>query len=141
MKIVSACLVGLKTRYDGCSQTEESCVELLVSGKAIPLCPEQLGGLPTPRKRAEISDSDGNAVLSGDALVISEDGEDYTEHFIRGAEEVLKIALLVGSEEAILKEGSPSCGVGYIKRNGKKVKGMGVTAALLKSRGIKVRGQ
>ena len=139
MVIVSACLAGLNTRYDGGNRVDERVVSLLKSGRAIPVCPEQLGGLPTPRPRAEIRNGDGHDVLSKRTVVLSGDGEDLTEQFIKGAHEVLKLVEVMKIDEAILKDGSPSCGVNYINRMGYKVKGMGVMAALLSLKGIKVR--
>ncbi len=137
--IVSACLLGLKTRYDGTDELRE---ELLNARDAIyiPLCPEQLGGLPTPRPRMEIDRGDGRDVLKGKARVIGEDGSDVTDRLIRGAEEVLKVAELAGVAKVILKDGSPSCGVNHIKRAGSSVDGMGVTTAMLCERGIDVEG-
>ncbi len=138
MIIVSACLAGLNTRYDGASRPDEGVMSLVRSGRAIPLCPEQLGGLPTPRARAEIRGGDGYDVLSGRAVVLAEDGADLTEQFLRGAAEVLRLAELIGAEEAVLKEGSPSCGLNCITVGGARSVGAGVLAALLACRGIEV---
>ncbi len=137
--IISACLVGLETRYDGTDELRE---ELLRDGATIyiPICPEQLGGLPTPRPGAEIERGDGRDVLEGDARVLAEDGSDVTASFLRGAKEVLRVVRLTGAGKALLKEGSPSCGLNRIKRAGMDVSGMGVTAALLASSGIELEG-
>lgn len=131
MILVSSCLAGLRTRYDGEAYPVSWVVELVSQGKAIPTCPEQLGGLPTPRPCAIIVDGDGEDVIDGKAKVLTENGEDVTENFLRGAHEVLKIAKLVGAHEAILKNGSPSCGCDKNAR-------LGVTTALLKANGIKI---
>jgi len=131
IKLCSACLLGIKCRYDGKDALNKKVVELLKTGLLIPVCPEQLGGLPTPREPAEIVGK----------RVITRSGEDVTEKFMRGAEETLKIAKLLGVKEAILKQGSPSCGCGRIYNgtfSGKIVKGDGITASLLKKHGIKV---
>ena len=112
----------------------------------IPVCPEQLGGLKTPRAGCGILGGDGKDVLSGKAKVLDRRGEDLTENFIRGAEETLKIAKLYDIKKAIFKQGSPSCGSGLVFRwkeeNGKwrncRRKGNGVTTALLKRSGIEV---
>jgi uncharacterized protein YbbK (DUF523 family) len=96
----------------------------------IPVCPEQLGGLPTPRTPADLVGGQGGEVLNGRARVITRNGVDVTEQFIRGAQQVLRIALEQQVAGAFLKSGSPSCGVGDV---------LGVTAALLKSKGIPVR--
>ena len=79
----------------------------------IPVCPEQLGGLPTPRKPAE-GKASGNDILDKKNKVVNNEGQDLTEEFIRGAEETLKIAKLFNITEAILKQKSPSCGCGKI---------------------------
>lgn len=137
--IVSACLVGLKTRYDGKSNIEQDVVKLLKEGKAIPLCPEQLGGLPTPREPIGFINGDGEDFLKGKAKLIGkESGEDKGKNFLRGAEEILKIVKKLGIKKAYLKEGSPSCGVNWVYINGKLSRGMGVTAALLKKAGVEL---
>lgn len=138
--LVSACLLGLKTRWDGSNCRSEQALQAISGECAIPICPEQLGGLPTPRIPAEISRGDGYNVLDGQAMVIAKDGRDVTENYLRGAQQVLKLAEMFSAHRAILKEGSPSCGVCCIKRQGADVSGVGVTAALLERRGIAVEG-
>ncbi len=139
MIIVSACLAGLNTRYDGGNKADERIIALLKAGMAVPVCPEQLGGLPTPRSKTEIQDGDGHDVLSRKTVVLAEDGTDLTEQFIKGAAEVLKLAGTMNVKEAILKDGSPSCGVNHIKRKGEEIVGMGVLTALFSLNGLKVR--
>jgi len=139
--LISACLVGLNSRYDGTSKCYEQARQLVLEGKAIPVCPEQLGGLPTPRPPAEIQRLDGDAVLRGMAKVLTKAGHDVTDSFVRGALETLKLARLAGVTQAILKDGSPSCGSRLIYDgtfSGTKKPGKGVTAALLASSGILV---
>ncbi|MBI5971304.1 MAG: DUF523 domain-containing protein [Deltaproteobacteria bacterium] len=138
--IVSACLIGLKTRYDGSHSLDKKLVKFLKDKPFIPLCPEQLGGLPTPRPKSEIVKGNGVDVIAGRSRVRDEYGRDVTTAFIRGAQEVLRIAKYCGAREAVLKEKSPSCGVRFIKRNGRTLKGAGVTTATLKKAGIKVKG-
>ena len=141
MYIVSACLLGIKTRYDGGCSCNEKLLKLAGEGKAIPVCPEQLAGCPTPRDPCEIAGSDGGDVLDGRCVVISRNGADMTEKFIKGAEETLKIAKVCGVKKAILKARSPSCGTGQIYDgtfSGKTVPGNGVTAELLIRNGIEV---
>jgi len=104
----------------------------------IPLCPEQLGGLSTPRFPAHINNGSGPDVLNGHTRISNSKGDDVTEHFLRGAEEVKKIAQLMKIDTAILKEKSPSCGVNCIQRGDVLINGMGVTSALLHSVGIKL---
>jgi len=140
MILISACLVGLNCRYDGKSSSEEFLLEKVRCGEALPVCPEQLGGLPTPRVPAEIVGGTGENVLSGAAKVCTSDGRDVTEAFLRGARETLYLAKLV--EYIILKQRSPSCGCGQIY-DGTFTKtlrcGNGVTTALLLREGFIVK--
>lgn len=128
--LVSSCLVGLASRYDGTVETNEACRLALAGGIWIPVCPEQLGGLPTPRPPADLIGGQGDQVLVGKARVMTRDDIDVTGKFVSGARQVLYIAEQLQVTAAFLKGGSPSCGAGRI---------LGVTAALLQSRGIKVR--
>ena len=141
MKLVSACLLGIKCRYDGKSKPNEKVLELSKKETLIPVCPEQLGGLPTPRVAQEIQGMSGEKVLDGDCKVLNKKGKDVTEQFIKGAEETLKITKIYNIKEAILKQRSPSCGCGqqYDGTFTKTlIKGDGVTTALLKKKGIKI---
>jgi uncharacterized protein YbbK (DUF523 family) len=141
MIIVSACLCGLNTRYDGKSNLDEKVIKLLREGKAVLVCPEQLGGMSTPRPPHEIQGGTGAEVLDGFAKVIGINGADGTKEFIAGAYEVLKLAEDIGAKAAILKAKSPSCGCGEIYDgtfSGTKIQGNGVTAELLIRSGIKV---
>lgn len=140
MIIISACLLDLPTRYNLEKKGYPDLIELLKRGIAIPVCPEQLGGLPTPRSEATIHWGDGADVIRGDSKIVDSEGKDLTENFTRGAYAVLTVAKLVRAEEAILKEGSPSCGVRYTNRCFKRIEGMGVLSYLLNSNGIKLRG-
>ncbi len=138
MIIVSACLAGLRCRHDGKDAVVDKVRALVKEGKALPVCPEQWGGLPTPRSPAEIVNGYGEEVLKGKARVIDKEKNDVTGQFLKGAEDVAGLAELVGAGQAILKAGSPSCGRGRIKRKGHLVKGNGVTAALLLRAGMEV---
>lgn len=141
MILVSACLAGINCKYNGKNNKIESVVDLVAQGRAIPVCPEQLGGCPTPRQVAEISGGTGADVLEGRARVVLIDGNDVTAEFLKGAREVLNIAELTGAKKAILKSKSPSCGCGRIYDgtfSGKLKEGNGVTAELLLRNGIKV---
>lgn len=141
MILVSACLCGINCRYSGDSNDCEEVKELLKDGKAIPVCPEQLGGLETPRLACEIVGGTGKEVLCGKAKVIDKDGNDRTLGFVKGAYEVLNIAKMIGSHKAILKAKSPSCGCGKIYDgtfNSNKIAGNGVAAQLLLENGIEV---
>jgi len=136
--LVSACLCGIPCRFNGKSSRDPRMEKLVRKGKAVPICPEVLGGLSIPRRGVEIIRGEGKDVLSGSALVISENSEDMTPFLLRGAFASLQIARDLGVKKALMKQKSPSCGCGRIKRKGRLVKGDGVTAALLKSKGIEV---
>lgn len=142
MILVSACLCGINCRYDGDTNADEKVIKLWKEGKAIMVCPEQLGGLTTPRPPKEIIDGSGKDVLDGNGKVVGkEDGDDATYQFLRGAEEALRIAKELNIKTAILKAKSPSCGKGIIYDgtfSGVKKEGNGVTAELLIRNGIAV---
>jgi len=140
MKIVSACLVGFNCRYDGNNRLNKKLLKLFKEGELIPVCPEQLGGLTTPRDRARIVGGDGKDVIEGRAKVMTHTGKDVTREYIRGGQECLKIVRTLRIKEAILKADSPSCGCGKILSEdfSNKIKGNGVTTALLKKNGIEV---
>jgi len=132
MILVSACLAGINCRYDGKSNEIEKIIRLVESGEAILVCPEQLGGMETPRKPCERIDD----------KVKNNDGVDKTKLFERGALETLKICKLYGVKSAILKSGSPSCGYGRIydgKFSKTKIDGNGLTADLLLKNGIQIK--
>lgn len=141
MKVISACLAGCKCRYDGDDNLIDRFQEMVERGEAVFVCPEQLGGLSTPRPPAQIVGGTGEDVLDGNARVLTDAGVDVTEQFVKGAQEALKMAQLVHATEAILKERSPSCGSSMIYdgtfTKGKRP-GHGVTAALLERHGIRV---
>lgn len=138
MIVVSACLVGINCRYDSFSKTKPELLDLLEKKRAVPVCPEQLGGLPTPRTPAKIQSGDGYDVLKSGARVIDIKGRDVTRQFIKGAIEAFNIVMLVGADKAILKDKSPSCGVNYIWDDDGLKEGKGVLTALLIDNGIKV---
>ncbi len=141
MILVSACLCGIDCKYNGGNNLVKPILDLLKEGKAIPVCPEQLGGLPTPRAASEICSGTGKDVLTGEAKVVLKDGTDCTKYFIKGAEETLKIAKALNIAKAILKENSPSCGSNFIydgSFSGNKTAGRGVTAELLFKNGIEI---
>lgn len=137
---VSACLAGVRCRYHGGSSDNEGIRTLVEGGGAVPVCPEELGGLGTPRPRAQIVGGDGFDVLDGRAKVIDEHGRDVTVYFLRGAEAALQVAFASGAKKAVFKEKSPSCGSTVTYQNGRLVKGLGVTAAFLRRHGIEVEG-
>ena len=129
--LVSACLLGIPCRYDGKSVASGSVLSLAASHHLVPVCPEQLGGLPTPRQPAEIS---GGAVKT-------QDGRDVTLPFERGARLACDIARLCNCTHAVLKQRSPSCGSACIydgSFSGRLRDGEGLTAALLRCQGVLV---
>jgi len=142
--IVSACLVGINCKYNGGNNRCEILVEAFKKGNIVPLCPEQLGGLPTPRHPAKISGKDGRDVINGTGKVLTVEGEqkDVTENFLKGAYETLYIAELLRDKllACVLKEKSPSCGVKKIYKfeTDRLKEGMGVAAALLNEKGFKI---
>lgn len=139
--LVSACLVGINCRYNGDNNYHQGVVDYLDGKRWIPICPEQLGGLGTPRFPAEIENGTGKTVLNCSTKVVTESGNDLTNEFIKGAEEALKIVKLTGANMAILKERSPSCGSKEIYDGAfqKRLKqGAGVTATLFKDNGIRI---
>ncbi|WP_428908290.1 DUF523 domain-containing protein [Niallia sp. Krafla_26] len=141
MILVSACLIGLNVKYDGSNNFQGTIDQWLKDKKALPVCPEVLGGLSIPRDPAEIVGGDGEDVLDGKAKVITKYGRDVTDAFIKGAQESLKTALDLNATSVILKERSPSCGSTMIYSgdfNGNKKIGQGVTTALLRRNGINV---
>ncbi len=183
MVLVSACLLGIKCKYDGGDNYRQEIIEQKNKEILIPVCPEQLGGLSVPRPPAEIiccsecasgpcgcrnhshshshshnheyeyegvfvgngigtGPGDGADVLKGKGVILTEDGRDVTEYFVRGAGQVLYIARLMHISRAWLKQGSPSCGCGLISDgtfSGRKRRGDGITTALLKAKGLEVK--
>ncbi len=129
--LISACLAGVNCKYDGGNNLHPEILKLVQSGQAILVCPEQLGGLPTPRLASEI-------ICNG---VFNAIGQDVTDQFRKGAAECLRLAKLYGITKAIFKERSPSCGVHYIYDgtfSRTKIPGSGITSGLLKENGIKI---
>ena len=132
--LISACLLGIKCRYDGRSVCKICPERLCEKYNLIPICPEIYGGLPTPRVPSE---------RVGDKVVMK-DGKDVTENFALGAEAALKLAEINGCKKALLKEKSPSCGKGEIydgSFSGTLTEGNGVCAELLIRSGISVYGE
>ena len=135
------CLCGVNCKYSGGNNYDESVLEIINEGDAIPVCPEVMGGLGTPRVPHEIVGGDGFDVLEGRAKVLSKDGEDNTDAFIAGAKKVLEIAKKLDVKEVILKSKSPSCGNGKIYDGSfskKKIAGQGLLAQALSERHIRL---
>ncbi|NWF37447.1 DUF523 domain-containing protein [Mariprofundus sp. KV] len=140
--MVSACLLGEKVRYDGGDCCQAGLIAQWQSeGRLIAICPEVAGGLPVPRPPAEMVLGDADFVLRGCGKICTEHGADVTDAFVDGAEKALALCIRHKIGLAILKEGSPSCGVSRIndgRFSGVKVEGEGVTARLLRRHGIAV---
>lgn len=132
MILVSACLVGVNCRYDGTGKLDPELLDLFVRGEAIPVCPEVMGGLSTPRTPAE---------RVGDK-VIDYNGKDVTKEFTLGAEKTLEMALENKVKLAIMKSKSPSCGLGIIydgTHTRTVTEGNGMAVDLLLANGIEVK--
>ena len=135
MIFVSGCLVGINCKYNGGNNFNEKIFNMVKEGKAIPICPEQLGGLSTPRKSSEIK------IIDGKRRVVDNQNNDVTEDFEKGAKEALELAKKLNITKAILQPRSPSCGVGKIYSgnfDGKLIDGDGITAELFRENGIEV---
>lgn len=132
--LISACLLGVCCRYDGASKPHPLAQALSWRHTLIPICPEQLGGLPTPRPPAERQGR----------RVVTRQGGDVTAQYSRGAEEALRLCRLFSCQAAVMKERSPSCGMGEVYDgtfSGTLVPGSGVTAALLAENGVSIYGE
>lgn len=141
MILVSSCLAGKACRYDATSCLHAKIGQLAEENNVVMVCPEVMGGLHTPRDPAEIVGGTGADVLTGKAKVITVNGVDVTEQFLRGAQQTLKIAKQHNATLIILKQNSPSCGSKAIydgSFTGAKIAGEGVTAALLRQNGFTV---
>jgi uncharacterized protein YbbK (DUF523 family) len=131
-KLCSACLLGIRCRYDGKSKPNEKVLDLASKEILIPICPEQLGGLPTPRVAAE----------QKHGKIITKEGFDITENFEKGAQQVLNLAKIYNCKEVILKQYSPSCWCGKIYDGTFTwtiIEWDGITTKLLKENGIFVK--
>ncbi|MFH1621992.1 MAG: DUF523 domain-containing protein [Candidatus Omnitrophota bacterium] len=139
--IVSACLIGKSCFYDGTSRQDAAIKGLVDSGEAIALCPEELGGLKTPRPPSEIFAGSAEDVLKSKAFVFNKEGRDITINIIKGSREFLNMANAYEIKKAILKARSPCCGKGKVYDGtftNRLKSGNGVTTALLLKNGIKV---
>ena len=134
--LISECLLGVACRYDGRSVPlpAEALEKLMARYALVPVCPEQLGGLETPRNPSERRGS----------RVVMNSGEDVTAQYARGAAQALYLAERFGCTKALLKERSPSCGSGQIydgSFTGALTDGWGVTAETLRDAGLAVYGE
>jgi uncharacterized protein YbbK (DUF523 family) len=141
--LISACLIGSPVRYNGAALIfeDETLTQWRKEGRLVLICPEVAGGLPVPRPRSEIESSDGREVLNGRSRVININGQNVTGAFLAGAHKALELSRFYNIKLAVFKEGSPSCGSGYIydgSFSGIKKPGRGVAAALLEGNGVRV---
>ncbi len=134
--IISACLAGLHTRYDGKAKQHPQLREIAERAVLVPMCPEILGGLGIPRPQCRFVGGDGAALLREQARVIDENGVDRTSFFLRAADECMRIVELVSPEIIIFKEGSPSCGVRRVDIEGSRQSGCGVVTAKIRELNI-----
>ncbi|MDH3590447.1 MAG: DUF523 domain-containing protein [Planctomycetota bacterium] len=136
--LVSACLAGRACRYDGTDEHQPALLEQLErEGVAVvPFCPEEAGGLGTPRPAAKLHGGDGREVLDGRATVRTESGSDVTEQFLDGARQAVAAAKSGGCTVAYLKARSPSCGCVHVHMEAGLAEGYGVTAAALRRAGV-----
>lgn len=129
--LISACLLGTPCRYDGAAKPSPAAEALAAAFTLVPICPEEAGGLPTPRPPSEILG----------ARVINRAGVDVTDAFLRGADAAVQTALSQGIRRAVLKARSPSCGRDLIYDgtfSGETRAGDGLTAAALRRIGVRV---
>jgi uncharacterized protein YbbK (DUF523 family) len=141
--VVSACLLGIACNHEGRGSPRPIVAALEARYRLIPVCPEVLGGLTTPRPAAELAgaDGDGAAVLAGEAAVVNIAGEDVSSAYRRGARSAVAVALAAGATRAVLKARSPSCGASAVYDGSfsrQLVPGQGVTAAALRAAGVEV---
>ena len=139
--LVSACLLGRDCTYKAGNNRDSSLLEQLKreGAVAVPFCPEEHGGLGTPRPPADLTAS-ASEILAGRARIVTEGGEDVTAQFLAGAQGALALCQREGLRRAFLKERSPSCGCAATHVNGEVVEGPGVTAQLLRDSGIECEG-
>lgn len=139
--LVSACLLGERVRYDGGHSRVAALKQWQKQGRMISICPEVAGGLPIPRPAAELEAGDSDLVLRGRGFIRRRDGQDVSDAFVDGAECALALCMEHQIRIAVLKEGSPSCGVSLVNSgdfSGVKIDGMGITARLLSQHGVAV---
>jgi uncharacterized protein YbbK (DUF523 family) len=142
--VVSACLLGVACNHEGRGSWRAVMAELAEHYRLVPVCPEVLGGLPTPRPAAEIQDGEGSDVLDGGARVVSIEGEDVTDAYLRGARAAVEVARATGAARAVLKARSPSCGSSQVYDgtfSRRLQAGAGVTAAALRRAGLTVTSE
>jgi uncharacterized protein YbbK (DUF523 family) len=134
--LCSACLLGLACRYDAAEKRAPKVASALAGLQVVPVCPEVAGGLGVPRPKVELKGGDGSAVLDGRARAEDETGRDVSAQFALGAALALEAARRYGASVAVLKEGSPSCGVHRVCVDGTIAPGQGIAASALSRAGL-----
>lgn len=141
MIAMSACLAGIACRYDGKEKGCAECKARILEGDVVLICPEVMGGLPTPRPPAELPGGDAQAVWAGESRIVNRDGRDVTEEYLAGAEKVAALCREHGIQEVWLKAKSPACGCGWVydgSFTGRLTEGDGILACRLKKDNIKI---
>ena len=136
--VVSACLLGEKVRYDGEDKLDPRVLARVAGRTPLPVCPEMLAGLGTPRPAIHFAEGDGDALLDGRGAAVDEHGRDAGPALVRGAERAAELVALAGARQAILKARSPSCGLVQIHTGGGLAPGRGCFAARLVRAGVDV---
>jgi uncharacterized protein YbbK (DUF523 family) len=136
--VISACLAGLHTRYDGSARPHPQLREMKEQAILVPVCPEILGGLGIPRSPCYFIGGDGAAVLEGRARLIDKTGIDRTSFFLRAAHETRRVLQLVSPALILFKEGSPSCGIQRVDIEGSWQRGCGVVTSALRDSNIDI---
>jgi uncharacterized protein YbbK (DUF523 family) len=139
--IISACLAGLHTRYDGSAKPHPQLREIAEQAILVPVCPEILGGLCIPRPPCHFVGGDGAALLRGEARLIDKTGVDRTSFFLRAADETRRVVGLVSPALILFKEGSPSCGIRRVDIEGSQQNGCGVVTAMLRDLDIAIMSE
>ncbi len=139
--IVSACLVGERCRYNGEDRAHPGVARFLRGKKYLAVCPERLAGWGVPRPAVEFHGGGAKQLAEGKATITDSRGRDRTASLIKGVTKALRRAISLQASEAILKEKSPSCGVGKVYRDGKLTRGEGIFTHWLRRSGVKVRSE
>lgn len=139
--IVSACLVGKRCRYNGEDRTHAGVTRFLRGKNYVAVCPEMLAGWGVPRPAVEFHGGGARSVVDKKAGIIDERGRDRTTSLLKGVAKALNRARALHAREAVLKEKSPSCGVGQVYRDGRLRRGEGVFTYGLRKQGVRARSE
>ena len=139
--IVSACLVGKRCRYNGEDRAHPGVIRFLRKKNYVAICPERLAGWGVPRPPVEFHGGGARKVAEGKAKIVDDRGRNRTASLMKGVTRALRRALSLKAREAILKEKSPSCGVGKVYRDGRLARGEGIFTYQLERHGVEVRSE